>query len=90
MALRVDGWKMAIGVKMNGLWWDPETYPSVPYIFNLLMDPMEKMDPESHEWGYIGRKFVAEKLWAPTAAGPSSQRTSRACRIIHRGKGPIL
>ncbi len=70
MALRVDGWKMAIGVKMNGLWWDPETYPSVPYIFNLLMDPMEKMDPESHEWGYIGRKFVAEKLWAPTAAGP--------------------
>ena len=29
---------------------------------------MEKMDPESHEWGYIGRKFAAEKLWAPTAA----------------------
>jgi len=41
----------------------------MPYIFNLLMDPMEKMDPESHEWGYIGRKFVAQKLWAPTAAG---------------------
>ncbi len=70
MAMRVDAWKMAIGVKANGLWWDPKTYPSVPYIFNLLMDPMEKMDPESHEWGYIGRKFVAEKLWAPTAAGP--------------------
>jgi len=34
------------------------------------MDPMEKMDPESHEWGYIGRKFLAAKLWAPTAAGP--------------------
>jgi arylsulfatase len=70
MALRVDGWKMHIGVKTNGLWWDPKTYPSVPYVFNLLMDPMEKMDPESHEWGYIGRKFFAEKLWAPTAAGP--------------------
>jgi arylsulfatase len=68
MAIRVDGWKMHIGVKKNGLWWDPKTYPSVPYIFNLLMDPMEKMDPESHEWGYIGRKMVAEKLWAPTAA----------------------
>ncbi len=26
------------------------------------------MDPESHEWGYIGRKFFAEKLWVPTAA----------------------
>jgi len=32
------------------------------------MDPMEKMDPESKEWGYIGRKFFAQKMWAPTAA----------------------
>ncbi len=31
---------------------------------------MEKMDPESEEWGYIGRKFVGQKLWAPTAASP--------------------
>ena len=70
MAVRVDGWKMHIGVKNNGLWWDPKSYPSVPYVFNLLMDPMEKMDPLSHEWGYVGRKFLASKLWAPTAAGP--------------------
>lgn len=34
------------------------------------MDPMEKMDPESHEWGYVGRKFFAHKIWAPNAAGP--------------------
>ena len=33
------------------------------------MDAMEKMDPESKEWGYVGRKFLAAKLWAPTAAG---------------------
>lgn len=26
----------------------------------LLMYPMEKMDPQSHAWGYIGRKMVAE------------------------------
>jgi arylsulfatase len=70
MALRVDAWKMHIGVKTNGLWWDPKMYPSVPYVFNLLMDPMEKMDPLSHEWGYIGRKFFGQKAWAPTAAGP--------------------
>ena len=70
MAMRVDGWKMHIGVKPNGIWWDQKYYPSVPYVFNLLMDPMEKMDPESHEWGYIGRKFFAEKMWAPTAAAP--------------------
>jgi arylsulfatase len=70
MAIRVDGWKMHIGVKPEGSWWNEKYYPSIPYIFNLLMDPMEKMDPESKEWGYIGRKFVAQKLWAPNAAGP--------------------
>jgi arylsulfatase A-like enzyme len=70
MAIRVDNWKMHIGVKREGSWWNEKYYPSVPYLFNLRMDPMEKMDPESHEWGYIGRKFLASKLWAPTAAGP--------------------
>ncbi|HKO87634.1 MAG TPA: arylsulfatase, partial [Burkholderiales bacterium] len=49
MALRVDGWKMHIGVKKEGIWWNPKVYPSVPYLFNLLMDPMERMDQESHE-----------------------------------------
>ena len=70
MAVRVDGWKMHIGVKPKGSWWNEKYYPSVPYMFNLLMDPMEKMDPESEEWGYVGRKFFAQKMWAPTAAGP--------------------
>ncbi|MBB3182071.1 arylsulfatase [Variovorax sp. Sphag1AA] len=70
MAVRVDGWKMHIGVKPHGTWFDEKKYPSVPYVVNLLMDPMEKMTPDSEEWGYIGRKFLAQKLWAPTAAGP--------------------
>ena len=70
MALRVDGWKMHIGVKMHNNWFDPKVYPSVPYVVNLLMDPMEKMTPDSAEFGYIGRLFFAQKLWAPTAAGP--------------------
>jgi len=30
---------------------------------------MEKMDPHSDEWGYIGRKFFAQKMWVPTGAG---------------------
>jgi arylsulfatase len=68
MAVRVKAWKMHIGVKPEGSWCNEKYYPSVPYVFNLLMDPMEKMDPESHEWGYIGRKFFAQKMWAPTAA----------------------
>jgi arylsulfatase len=70
MAIRVGPWKMHIGVKPEGSWWDEKYYPSVPYVFNLLMDPMEKMDPQSHVWGYIGRKVFALKMWAPTSAGP--------------------
>jgi arylsulfatase len=61
---------MHIGVKPNGSWWDQKYYPSVPYVFNLRMDPMEKMDPESEEWGYVGRMFFAKKMWAPAAGGP--------------------
>jgi arylsulfatase len=70
MAIRVDGWKMHIGVKHKGTWFDEKSYPSVPYLVNLLMDPMEKMTPDSEEWGYIGRKFFAAKMWAPTGASP--------------------
>ncbi|AKC85886.1 arylsulfatase [Pseudoxanthomonas suwonensis] len=70
MAVRVDAWKMHIGIKKDGIWWNDKTYPNVPYLFNLLMDPMEKMDPESHEFGYIGRKFFAHKMWAPHAGSP--------------------
>jgi arylsulfatase len=73
MAIRVDNWKIHFGVKPEGLWWNEKKYPSVPYVFNLRMDPMEKMDPESPEWGYIGRKFFASKMWVPTAAGPFLQ-----------------
>jgi arylsulfatase A-like enzyme len=73
MAIRVDDWKIAFGVKKEDNWFNEKTYPSVPHVFNLRMDPMEKMDPASHEWGYAGRKFLAQKLWAPTAAGPFLQ-----------------
>jgi len=69
MAVRVGPWKMHIGVKHNGDWFDEKAYPSVPYIVNLLMDPMEKVTPDAPGYEYAGRKFVAQKLWAPTAAG---------------------
>jgi len=70
MAIRVDGWKMHIGVKHNGDWFDEKSFPSVPYIVNLLMDPLEKVTPDAPGYEYAGRKFVAQKLWAPTAASP--------------------
>ncbi len=61
--LRVGDWKMSFAVKEDGLWWDPLVYPRVPYLFNLRMDPMELFDPLSPEWGYMGRKLFAEKMW---------------------------
>jgi arylsulfatase A-like enzyme len=73
MALRVDAWKMHIGVKQEGIWWNPKQYPSVPYLFNLLMDPMEKMDQQSHEFGSAARRFFASKMWALNSAAPFLQ-----------------
>ena len=70
MAIRVDGWKLDIGVKHHGDWFDEKAYPSVPYVTNLLMDPMERVTPDVPGYEYEGRKFFASKLWAPTAAGP--------------------
>lgn len=70
MAIRVDAWKMHIGVKHNGDWFDEKAYPSVPYVVNLLMDPLEKVTPDAPGYEYAGRKFLAQKLWAPTAAVP--------------------
>jgi arylsulfatase A-like enzyme len=70
MAIRVDNYKMHIGVKREGSWWNEKYYPSVPYLFNLAMDPLEKMDPESHEFGFTGRQFFAHKLWALNASAP--------------------
>jgi arylsulfatase A-like enzyme len=70
MAIRVDAWKLHIGVKHNGSWFDEKSYPSVPYVVNLLMDPMEKMTPDSHEFAYEGQKFFAQKMWVGSGAGP--------------------
>jgi len=70
MALRVDAWKMHIGVKKDGSWWNAKTYTSIPYLFNLLMDPLERMDQESHEWGTTARRFFASKLWALNSSSP--------------------
>ncbi len=70
MAIRVDAWKMHIGVKHNGDWFDEKAFPSVPYIVNLLMDPLEKVTPDARGYEYAGRMFVGQKLWAPTASGP--------------------
>jgi arylsulfatase len=61
--VRVGDWKMSFAVKEDGLWWDQLVYPRVPYLFNLRMDPMELFDPHSPEWGYMGRKLFAEKMW---------------------------
>ena len=70
MAVRVDAWKMHIGVKHHGDWFDEKSFPSVPYIVNLLMDPLEKVTPDAAGYEYAGRMFVGQKLWAPTASGP--------------------
>jgi arylsulfatase len=73
MAIRIEAWKIHIGAKNEGLWWNAKRYPSVPYLFNLLMDPLERMDQESHEWGATSRKFFASKMWALNSSAPFLQ-----------------
>ena len=70
MALRVDGYKMHIGAKREGSWWNEKYYPSIPYLVNLQMDPLEKMTQESDEWGPAAHRFMMQKLWALNASGP--------------------
>ena len=70
MALRVDGYKMHIGVKKEGSWWNEKYYPSIPYLVNLQMDPLEKMTQESDEWSPAAHRFMMQKLWALNASGP--------------------
>ncbi len=72
--LRVGDYKMKFSLKENGLWWDQLVSPSVPYLFNLRMDPMERVDPESEEWGYMGRYFMARKMWTMIPAPGIIQR----------------
>jgi arylsulfatase len=51
------------------------------------MDPMEKMTPDSDEYGYIGRDFFAHKLWAPTAAGPFLAAHLKSLQDFPRARG---
>ena len=37
------------------------------------MDPLEKMDQESHEWGTTARRFFASKMWALNSSAPFIQ-----------------
>jgi arylsulfatase len=68
MAVRVDNWKMHIGVKREGNWWNEKYYSSIPYLINLGMDPLEKMDQESPDWGFTGRLLFMHKMWVLNAS----------------------
>ena len=50
LMVRVGNWKMHIGVKKHGSWWNERSYPSVPYLFNLRMDPYERADITSNTY----------------------------------------
>ena len=70
MALRVDGWKMHIGVKKEGSWWNEKYYPSVPYLFHLAHGPHGEDGPGvAMSGGPQARQFFAHKMWALNAIG---------------------
>jgi hypothetical protein len=53
---------------------------------------MEQMGPESHELGYVGRQFIAQRMWKAYAARVllaenriSLQQLIIACRGVPHG-----
>jgi len=73
MAIRVDGWKMHIGVKPEGSWWDEKYYRAFPMLFKPADGPDGEDGPPIERVGLPGRKFFAEKMWAPPRPVLSSQ-----------------
>jgi arylsulfatase len=89
MAIRVDNWKMHIGVKPEGSCWNEKYYPNVPYLFNPRMDPMEKMDPESKEWGTSGGSSSPQSCGRQRRQVRSSPHISSRFRNSRRRRVPI-
>ena len=69
MGLRVDNWKLSFGVKKKVAGGTRRTILAFHTSLTCAWTRWRRWTGV-HEWGYAGRKFVAEKLWAPTAAGP--------------------
>jgi len=89
MTLRVDSWKMHIGIKEHNNWFDPKSYPSSD-CGEFADGPDGEMTPDSEEFGHIGRAFFARKLWAPTAAEPFFAAHSRVRRSSLQARGQTL
>ena len=57
---------------------DSKSYPSVPYIVNLLMDPLEKVTPDAPGYGYIVRGRLPSRFAYFALSQRSTSRTSSA------------
>jgi len=79
MAIRVDAWKMSIGVSTTATV-RREGLSERAVHLECADDPLEKVTPDSEENRYEGRKFVGQKLWVPTAAGPFLAEHLKACK----------
>jgi len=78
---------MHIGVKHKNDWFDPKSYPSVPYVVNLLMDPMEKMDRSRTSGVTSDGSSSRRSCGRRRPPGPSWRRIWRASRTIRRARG---
>jgi len=61
--------------------WDEKYYPSVPYLFNLLMDRWKRWIRRARNGLYRAEVLRAEDV-APTRLVRSWAHTSKACKTI--------
>ena len=71
MALRVDGWKMHIGVKKEGIWWNREELPQRPVSLQPADGSAWRRWTRSRTSGAPpARRFFASKMWALNSSAP--------------------
>ena len=89
MAVRVDAWKMHIGVKHEGQLVEREVLPERA----VHLQPADGSDGEDGSGvATSGATSAAsssrQKLWAPTAAGPFIAAHLKSLRSSRRGRAP--
>ena len=78
MAFRVDPWKMHIGVKTEGSWFERQVLPQHSVFLQLADGPAWRRWIGIRKSGATASKqFFAHKMWAPNAAGPFIGRASK-------------
>ena len=70
MALRVDGWKMHIGVKKEGSWWNEKSYPAFRISSTCSWTLWRRWTRSRTSGASQAANSLRAKMWALNSSGP--------------------